>query len=166
MGMGHAPSDASPIYKEGWNDGCETGLAAYGNDIYKAMYKFKQDPEKMRDRSYYRAWNDALNYCRSYVNRYLTDGLLDLEPFSAYDLRNRKVIEGPGMGLGVNQINTPGWYGDPYAGGIPGFNQNYFEGGEGDLFRMGPGSSDWLGRDESTDWLGRDAEHSPGDFGL
>ncbi len=159
-GLPRPPETAPAVYKQGWNDGCESGISAYGNDIYKAQYSFKQDVRLMRNRTYYKAWNDALNYCRSWINRYLGDGLLDTGIAGPYDLRNRKVIEGVGMGIGVSGINTPGWYNDPFAGGIPGYNQNYFEGGDCDIFSF-CNYSDWLGRDEDsqTDWLGRPKEY-------
>jgi len=160
-GFTYPPEDAPEEYKAGYLDGCESGLSVYGNDVYKAIYSFKQDIEMMKNRTYYKAWNDALNFCRSRANRALTDGAMDLGGFGIYDLRNRKVIEGGGMGLGQGGINTPGWHGDPFAGGVPGWNDNYFQGGSGDIFGFGSGSSDWLNRKESPDWLGRTGEYVP-----
>lgn len=57
----------SPEYEKGWTHGCETGLNAYGNSVYKNAYKFYQDPKLINNLDYYRAWKDAYTYCRYHV---------------------------------------------------------------------------------------------------
>ena len=65
-GLADAP-EGSPVFKRGWNDGCETGMTTYGNDVYKITYGWKQDPKMVLNDEYYRAWKDAYTYCRWYV---------------------------------------------------------------------------------------------------
>ncbi|MCB2081341.1 MAG: hypothetical protein H6908_02825 [Hyphomicrobiales bacterium] len=145
--MAHAPADAAPEFKQGWDDGCESGLHAYGNDYYRAFYKFKQDLKMVRHPLYFRAWTDGYQYCRSFINRYLGDGFWGTDGFSSsVNLRNRKPMLGAGLGLWWTANREDG----DLPSGIEGYNQNYW-GGEGD----------WLGRDGKyqTDWLGRTPEY-------
>ena len=65
-GMGDTP-DGTPEFQAGWDDGCESGLSAYGGSRYKAAYSFKQNVDLLDDPEYYRAWKDAYTYCRWYV---------------------------------------------------------------------------------------------------
>lgn len=65
-GLGDTPP-GSPEFQKGWNDGCETGFSASGNDRYKAAYAFKQDISLLNNPEYYRAWKDAYTHCRWYV---------------------------------------------------------------------------------------------------
>lgn len=55
----------SPEFHYGWNDGCESGMAAASNSFYKMFYKQnKIDGYKMANSSEYRtAWNYAWWYC-------------------------------------------------------------------------------------------------------
>lgn len=39
----HMPKDATPAYKYGWTDGCESGLSIFGHTIHKNFYVFKKD---------------------------------------------------------------------------------------------------------------------------
>lgn len=74
-GLQDAPRDAPHSYQQGWADGCESGLAAYGNLTYKAFYKFRYDPVLIRDQMYLKAWKDRYAHCRAMANRTLRDGL-------------------------------------------------------------------------------------------
>lgn len=57
--------EGTPMFQKGWNDGCDTGLQVYGNNMYNAAYEgFKQDPNLVDNPEYYRAWKDAYTYCR------------------------------------------------------------------------------------------------------
>lgn len=77
--------DFSPEYQQGWNDGCETGQAVYGNDFTKAFNTYKRDPTLIGNRPYESAWTDAYHWCRqshnTNINNWETDwyGLLTLE---------------------------------------------------------------------------------------
>lgn len=53
-----------PEYRQGYADGCESGLSRMGNSFYKAMHTFKQDPYLINNSKLYeRAWKDAHLYC-------------------------------------------------------------------------------------------------------
>jgi hypothetical protein len=53
-----------PEYKLGWEDGCDSGLAASGNAMGKAAYGFKKRPELGDNDLYKTAWNEGFTYCR------------------------------------------------------------------------------------------------------
>jgi len=53
-----------PEYKLGWEDGCDTGLAAQGGMVAKAAYGFKKRPEYIDSSLYNTAWNEGFTYCR------------------------------------------------------------------------------------------------------
>ncbi len=58
----------SPEFTQGWKDGCATGLSAYGNDMYKTVYRYRKTPEYETNATYTGAWRDAYQYCRQYAN--------------------------------------------------------------------------------------------------
>lgn len=78
-------SEHSPAYKQGWNDGCDTGSAVYGNTFTKAFKGYTRDSSMVGNPAYESAWNDAYNYCRQHhntnINNWDSDwwGLLTLE---------------------------------------------------------------------------------------
>ncbi|MCE3232040.1 MAG: hypothetical protein K0R98_297 [Rickettsiaceae bacterium] len=76
--------NASPEYTEGWDDGCSTGLSTMNPGYYKSFYSFKQDPYKVDNEVYYKAWKDAYTYCRQYSFRFVWD---------AYDRTNNKSLD-------------------------------------------------------------------------
>lgn len=118
--LDEVPKDAPDVYKKGYKDGCESGLAAYGNTYYKKFYSFVNDPNLVDDPIYYRVWTDSFNYCRNFINRYQNDGFFEGEGFnrsgvdelfSERTLRDvRDIDQGerviPGF---MEPINTPGW---------------------------------------------------------
>ena len=53
-----------PDYKLGWEDGCDSGLAAQGGMVAKAAYGFKKRPEYFDNTLYTSAWNEGFTYCR------------------------------------------------------------------------------------------------------
>jgi hypothetical protein len=53
-----------PEYKLGWEDGCDTGLAAQGGMVAKAAYGYKKRPELLDNSLYNTAWNEGFTYCR------------------------------------------------------------------------------------------------------
>lgn len=53
-----------PEYKLGWEDGCDSGLAAQGGMVSKAAYGFKKRPEFYDNSLYTAAWNEGFTYCR------------------------------------------------------------------------------------------------------
>ncbi|MEJ0010882.1 MAG: hypothetical protein WDN72_10705 [Alphaproteobacteria bacterium] len=54
-----------PEYKLGWEDGCDSGLAAQGGMLYKASMGFKKRPEMADNDLYKTSWNEGFTYCRS-----------------------------------------------------------------------------------------------------
>lgn len=53
-----------PEYNLGWEDGCDTGLAAEGGYYYRLMYGFKKRPELTTNDQYKQGWNEGFTYCR------------------------------------------------------------------------------------------------------
>lgn len=73
--MGKPPDNAPKDYKQGWYDGCITGLSTMSQVYYKDFYGYKQDYTKVDNVMYYQAWKDAYTYCRQYSFRYAWDPL-------------------------------------------------------------------------------------------
>ncbi len=55
------------LFKQGWQDGCETGISATSNHFQKMFYDFKQDSKLARDQKYYLGWKLAFDYCQRYI---------------------------------------------------------------------------------------------------
>jgi hypothetical protein len=57
--------NASPDFKQGWEDGCETGMAGGSNNFYQNFYKVnKQDGYKFTySPDYKAAWGNAFWFC-------------------------------------------------------------------------------------------------------
>jgi len=53
-----------PEYQLGWEDGCDSGLAAEGGLMYKMMYGFKKRPELAASDQYKQGWNEGFTFCR------------------------------------------------------------------------------------------------------
>ncbi len=53
-----------PEYKLGWEDGCDTGVAASSSGLGKMMYGFKKRPEFGDNEIYKSAWNEGFTFCR------------------------------------------------------------------------------------------------------
>ena len=60
--------DFPPDNRQGWKDGCETGYAAYGTNVYKSFYGFKRDTTKVGNYGYETEWYNGYNYCRQMAN--------------------------------------------------------------------------------------------------
>jgi hypothetical protein len=60
--------NASPEFKQGWRDGCETGMAGGSNTFYKMFYRNNAaDGYKMTSSSDYKtAWGNAFWFCYRY----------------------------------------------------------------------------------------------------
>lgn len=61
------PPAGPPEYSQGWSDGCETGIAGYGNSFTKMFYTAKKDPNYIYSPVYNQVWRDAYAYCRTYI---------------------------------------------------------------------------------------------------
>jgi hypothetical protein len=51
-------------YQLGWQDGCDTGLSAQGNYLYRFAFGFKKRPEMGENDQYKQGWNEGFTYCR------------------------------------------------------------------------------------------------------
>jgi hypothetical protein len=69
-GLSDTP-DGPPEFKKGWEDGCETGIAAYADGWTKMFNTYKQDANLVGNPIYYRAWRDAYTYCRWYSEQWI-----------------------------------------------------------------------------------------------
>lgn len=57
-------------YIKGWDDGCDSGVAAQGSLWQKVFYNFTKD-QNMLDNGYYKqGWNEGFSYCRFYQASY------------------------------------------------------------------------------------------------
>ena len=58
-------ADVSPDFKQGWEDGCEVGMAGGANNFYRMFYKNnKLDGFKMtQSGDYANGWSNAFWYC-------------------------------------------------------------------------------------------------------
>ena len=65
----------NPDYKQGFDDGCESGYAVYGNHFYKAFHGFRRDATKVGNGQYEAAWYDGYNYCRQSANTMINEGV-------------------------------------------------------------------------------------------
>ncbi len=61
-------AEASPEFAQGWQDGCEAGMAGASNTFYKMFYRNNAvDGFKMgSSNDYSTAWNNAFWYCLRY----------------------------------------------------------------------------------------------------
>ncbi len=69
---GGIPQNGSPEFNKGWQDGCDSGMAAFGNLTYKMLYTFKKDYALSENAEYTAAWNAAYTTCRWYTSTWLT----------------------------------------------------------------------------------------------
>jgi len=60
--------DASPDFRKGWEDGCETGMSGGSNNFYRMFYRNNvADGYKMTSSPDYKsAWGNAFWYCYRY----------------------------------------------------------------------------------------------------
>ncbi len=65
--LGQSPDGAPALYKQGWADGCESGMAIAGNQLYKAVYRNRINTGLVSNTQYYRGWNEAKTYCAHYT---------------------------------------------------------------------------------------------------
>ncbi|MCD6034799.1 MAG: hypothetical protein K0R63_540 [Rickettsiales bacterium] len=59
-----------PEFVDGYKDGCETGLAAFGNSYYKSFYSFKKKFNSTNDVLYQNGWEKGYQYCRQYAMKW------------------------------------------------------------------------------------------------
>jgi hypothetical protein len=59
-----------PEFVEGYHDGCDSGLAAFGNSYYKAFYHFTKRFDVVNDGLYQNGWEKGYQYCRQYAMKW------------------------------------------------------------------------------------------------
>lgn len=67
----------SPEFKQGWHDGCESGLSTYAPAYYKLYYKFYQNYEMLSNHDYDVGWHESFNYCRHYELKWSSHDFTD-----------------------------------------------------------------------------------------
>jgi hypothetical protein len=68
-------ADHNPSARQGWDDGCESGYAVYGNHFYKTWYDYKRDATKVGDRQYEMNWYEGYHFCRQAINTLINEGV-------------------------------------------------------------------------------------------
>ena len=57
-------------YRKGWDDGCDSGIAAGGSLWQKISHNFVKDPGMLDNVHYKQGWNEGFSYCRFYNASY------------------------------------------------------------------------------------------------
>lgn len=70
---GLAPAGSSETFRHGFQDGCESGIAALGSLHYKATHSFQYDPAALNSNEYHNAWRLAFRYCRWYTAQWINE---------------------------------------------------------------------------------------------
>jgi len=106
------PKDATPAQKQGWLDGCKSGMGNMTNSGYRSFYRFTQDPELRKDPAYYKVWKDTYTFCRHYVY-----GIVR-QSDSRMRLSNniRSLHERVAAGHNLLEYNLANWWGPPGEG--------------------------------------------------
>ena len=68
--------DGPEEFRQGWRDGCETGLSAVANRFQRSFYQFKQDYKLAQNPVYYAGWRTSFTYCQRYLFQYLRRNLI------------------------------------------------------------------------------------------
>jgi len=71
--MPKPPTKGPTEYKQGWQDGCETGMVTFGNSYTRLRYKTKVDSRMMSNNAYRKGWEVAQRYCSYYIATYLSN---------------------------------------------------------------------------------------------
>lgn len=66
--------EGTPEFKEGWKDGCHSGLATYGPAHYKLWYSYYQNYGMLKNPDYTAAWHESFDFCRHFNFKYHTQG--------------------------------------------------------------------------------------------
>ena len=69
IALSRAPNGPA-AFQKGYDDGCNTGLAAFGNSFYKSFYDFTKDFSYEENDLYQNGWDKGYNYCRQYAMKW------------------------------------------------------------------------------------------------
>lgn len=50
-------------FRDGYKDGCESALSAYGSSMQKTQYSLQKNPKYETNRIYNQVWKDSWSYC-------------------------------------------------------------------------------------------------------
>ncbi len=53
-----------PDYVQGFDDGCDSGVASSGSILQRVFSPYRRDPEKIDNSLYKTGWSEGYNYCR------------------------------------------------------------------------------------------------------
>lgn len=113
------PKNAPPMFKQGWIDGCTTGLAGMTSPYFRSFYHFTQDPKLRTDPTYYKVWKDTYTFCRHYAYGILREGDVRMAlpnskpPFMETFLGTHNFLEN-GI-LNLNAAGTSGMVAEHYG---------------------------------------------------
>jgi hypothetical protein len=66
-GMQNEAPAGTETFRDGWKDGCHSGLAATGSLQYKFAYDYTYDEKMIDNDEYHNAWRLGFRHCRWYV---------------------------------------------------------------------------------------------------
>ncbi len=69
---GMAPA-GTETFRQGWRDGCESGISALGSLHYKATNSFRYDAAQLNSDEYHNSWRLAFRYCRWYTAQWVNE---------------------------------------------------------------------------------------------
>ena len=84
------PTDGTPLYQQGFKEGCNTGMTIYGNDVVRMQYSTQVTPELMQQKTYKNAWKLGNRYCRFHVSQVQMEGWF-IKDFGIPVLPSRKL---------------------------------------------------------------------------
>lgn len=61
------PEDGTPIFKQGYRDGCSFLFYARGNGYYRFMHKYKYDPRLSGSNEYRLGYKRGISYCFNFI---------------------------------------------------------------------------------------------------
>jgi hypothetical protein len=84
------PKDGTPLYRQAFAAGCETGATVYGNDVTRIQNKLQVKSPMMQNKTYRNAWKLGNRYCRFYVSQIQMEGTF-LKDFGTPVYPNRMI---------------------------------------------------------------------------
>ncbi|PIR39250.1 MAG: hypothetical protein COV35_01670 [Alphaproteobacteria bacterium CG11_big_fil_rev_8_21_14_0_20_39_49] len=70
------PKEGSLMYRQGFKEGCNTGMTVYGNDVVRIKYSTDVSPHLMENKTYRNAWKLGNRYCRFHVSQMQMEGTI------------------------------------------------------------------------------------------
>jgi hypothetical protein len=70
IGMRDGAPEGTEVFRDGWKDGCHSGLAATGHLQYKFSYDYTYNEKMLDNDEYHNAWRLGFRHCRWYVSQW------------------------------------------------------------------------------------------------